>query len=211
MNIDTLAPVIAAWAKMQATADGTAAGDKENFNTLLLLALLMDNDKGGDGTPVASPAFNRHGGARGVAWENTMNRTATSLPSGANMQDLIGPIAARYNLSPELLRGIVTAESGFDPRAVSPAGAIGLMQLMPATARALGVNDPFDPAANLDGGARYLRQLLDRFQGDTRLALAAYNAGPGAVERYHGVPPYKETRSYIQRVLATAGQFEALV
>lgn len=211
MNIDTLAPVIAAWAKIQATAAGTAAGGKQSFNTLLLLALLMDNGKGREGTPVAFPAFNRHGGTGGVARENTMNRTATSLPSGANIQDLIGPIAARYNLSPELLRGVVAAESGFDPRAVSPAGAMGLMQLMPATARALGVNDPFDPAANLDGGARYLRQLLDRFQGDTRLALAAYNAGPGAVERYHGVPPYKETRAYVQRVLATAGQFEALV
>lgn len=211
MNIDILAPVLAAWAKMQATAVGSNDTGKQSFNTLFLLALLAENEKVGEGVPSAPPALNGHGGTGGVARENNMNRTATSLPSGANIQDLIGPIAARYNLSPELLRGVVAAESGFDPRAVSPAGAMGLMQLMPVTARALGVNDPFDPAANLDGGARYLRQLLDRFQGDTRLALAAYNAGPGAVERYHGVPPYKETRAYVQRVLATAGQFEALV
>ncbi|BCV21855.1 lytic transglycosylase domain-containing protein [Moorella sp. Hama-1] len=211
MNIDILAPVLAAWAKMQATAVGSNDTGKQSFNTLFLLALLAENEKVGEGVPAAPPALNGHGGAEGVARENTRNRPAIPLPASTNIQTLIGAIAARYNLSPDLLRGVVAAESGFNPRAVSPAGALGLMQLMPATARALGVNDPFDPAANLDGGARYLRQLLDRFQGDTRLALAAYNAGPGAVERYHGVPPYKETRAYIQRVLAAAGQLEVLV
>lgn len=200
MNINALAPLLATWAKLQATAAGSGDTGKQSFNTILLLALLAEYEKDGGGAPKASPALNA-----------SLNRPALSLPTSTNIQGLIETIAARYNLSPELLRGVVAAESGFNPRAVSPAGAMGLMQLMPATARALGVNDPFDPAANLDGGARYLRQLLDRFQGDTRLALAAYNAGPGAVERYHGVPPYKETRAYIQRVLAAAGQFEVLV
>ncbi len=110
--------------------------------------------------------------------------------------------AGRYGLSPQLIEGVIRAESGFRPDAVSPAGAQGLMQLMPATARELGVNDPFDIAQNIDGGARYLRQMLDRFEGDLPTALAAYNAGPGTVARYNGDVPYPETRRYVQRILA---------
>lgn len=104
--------------------------------------------------------------------------------------------AARYGLSPAFLDAVARAESGYDPGAVSPAGAIGVMQLMPRTARDLGV-DPRDPRQNILGGAAYLRQLLDRFDGDIDRALAAYNAGPGAVERRAGVPPYRETRAYV--------------
>ena len=104
--------------------------------------------------------------------------------------------AARYELSPAFLDAVARAESGYDPDAVSPAGAIGVMQLMPATARDLGV-DPRDPRQNILGGAAYLRLLLDRFDGDIDRTLAAYNAGPGAVERHAGVPPYRETRAYV--------------
>jgi soluble lytic murein transglycosylase-like protein len=96
---------------------------------------------------------------------------------------------------------LVQVESAFQPRAVSPKGARGLTQLMPGTARELGVQDAFDPQQNLDGGARYLRQLLTRYGGDVKRALAAYNAGPGAVDRHRGVPPYRETRQYVRRVL----------
>jgi len=109
--------------------------------------------------------------------------------------------ASATGLPVELLEAVAEAESGFDPRAVSRAGAVGLMQLMPATARALGVSDPFDPWQNVLAGARYLRSLLDRF-GSLELALAAYNAGPGAVERYGGIPPYPETRAYVAKVVA---------
>jgi soluble lytic murein transglycosylase-like protein len=111
--------------------------------------------------------------------------------------------AKKYQLPDSFVRSVMKAESGFQPNAVSPKGAIGLMQLMPDTARVLGV-DPRDPHQNADGGAQYLRQLLARYENDPNqvlLALAAYNAGPAAVERYHGVPPYKETREYILRVL----------
>lgn len=104
-------------------------------------------------------------------------------------------------LSVRLLEAVAEAESGLNPRAVSPAGALGLMQLMPETARALGVRDPFDLRENVLGGARYLRGLLDRYGGDLVKALAAYNAGPGAVDRYGGVPPYRETQEYVKKIL----------
>ena len=114
--------------------------------------------------------------------------------------------AAKYDLSPDLIRGVIRAESNFEVRAVSRAGAQGLMQLMPATAKELGVNNPFDIAQNIDGGAKYLRQMLDRFGGNIRKALAAYNAGPGTVIKYNGRVPYPETRQYIKRVLRFSGQ-----
>lgn len=108
--------------------------------------------------------------------------------------------AAANDLDPDFLTAVARTESALNPRAVSPAGAIGLMQLMPATARGLGV-DPWNPAQNIMGGARHLRALLDRFDGRIDLALAAYNAGSGAVTRYGGVPPYAETRTYVGRNL----------
>jgi soluble lytic murein transglycosylase-like protein len=101
----------------------------------------------------------------------------------------------------------VSQESGFDPNARSGAGALGLTQLMPGTAASLGVSNPLDPAQSLQGGAKYLRQQLDRFGGDERLALAAYNAGPGAVARYGGVPPYSETQNYVNSVMAKAAAY----
>jgi len=110
--------------------------------------------------------------------------------------------ATRYAISEKLIQSVIQAESNYRSDAVSPAGAQGLMQLMPATARELGVSDPFDVDQNIDGGARYLRKMLDRFGGDIKLALAAYNAGPGTVQRYNGNVPYQETQTYIQRVLS---------
>lgn len=113
---------------------------------------------------------------------------------------LIAETAARYGLETALVKAVVRVESAFYPRAVSRVGARGLMQLMPATARELGVSDSFDPASNLDGGCRYLAAMLERFGGELRLALAAYNAGPRSVEHYGGVPPYEETQRYVELV-----------
>jgi soluble lytic murein transglycosylase-like protein len=114
-------------------------------------------------------------------------------------QQLADRAAEKYGLPRALVRSVMKAESGFAPFAVSQKGAIGLMQLMPATAQILGA-DPHDPAANVDAGARYLRELLEKYDGGLRHALAAYNAGPAAVEKYQGVPPYPETLNYIRRV-----------
>jgi soluble lytic murein transglycosylase-like protein len=113
--------------------------------------------------------------------------------------ELADAAADRYGLPRELVRSVMAAESGFQPLAISPKGAIGLMQLMPGTAQVLGA-DPHDPAQNVDAGARYLRDLLERYNYGLRHALAAYNAGPVAVDRYNGVPPYRETINYISRI-----------
>jgi len=120
--------------------------------------------------------------------------------------DLIETAARTHGLDPALLSAVATVESHFDPRALSPKGAAGLLQLMPATARRFGVSDVFDASQNVDAGARYLSWLLDRYDGRTDLALAGYNAGEGAVDRHKGIPPYRETREYVRRVLRGAGR-----
>ena len=125
------------------------------------------------------------------AWPSTDSRIEAGIRSAAE----------RYNLPVDLIRSVIRAESNFQPDAVSPAGACGLMQLMPATARELGVEDPFDIEQNIDGGARYLRQMLDMFDGNLQTALSAYNAGPGTVMRYNGDVPYRETRDYVRKVM----------
>jgi soluble lytic murein transglycosylase-like protein len=125
--------------------------------------------------------------------------------AAARYEPLVLEHAARQGLRPALVRAVIQAESGFDPRARSVKGAMGLMQLMPDTARELGVRDPWDPVQNVRGGTTYLRRLLDRFDGDETLALAAYNAGATVVDRYAGVPPYPETRAYVERVGRAAG------
>jgi soluble lytic murein transglycosylase-like protein len=118
-----------------------------------------------------------------------------------DLDEVVNAASGRYRLDPDLVSSVIKAESGFNVRAVSPKGAQGLMQLMPDTASKLGVPDAFDPRANVEGGTRYLRELLERYDFDLVKALAAYNAGPLRVEQYGGVPPYHETRAYVARVV----------
>ena len=130
---------------------------------------------------------------------------STSADTDANSENAIDAhireVASRYGVSAELVAAVIEAESDFNPRAVSRQGAQGLMQLMPETAAILGVADPFDPRANIEAGVRHLRALMDRFGNDLPLVLAAYNAGEVAVIKHRGVPPYRETRAYVKRIL----------
>ena len=119
----------------------------------------------------------------------------------ASIDDFVEEVAARYDLPKNLVMAVIAVESQFDPLARSHRGALGLMQLMPATAEILGVNDPFDPRENIEGGVRHLRALMDRFDNNLPLALAAYNAGAKAVIHHGGIPPYRETQQYVRRIL----------
>jgi soluble lytic murein transglycosylase-like protein len=130
-----------------------------------------------------------------------VTRPVVSNTARDRFEPFVQEHAARHSLRPELVRAVIQVESGYNPRARSPKGAMGLMQLMPATASYLGVRDPYDPADNIRGGTAYLRELLDRYDGNEELALAAYNAGAGAVDRYgRKVPPYRETRDYVRKI-----------
>jgi len=127
---------------------------------------------------------------------------ASGVPSGGpSIKELVTDAALRHRIDPDFVASVVKAESSFNPKAVSPKGARGLMQLTPQTAASLGVENTLDPAANVEGGTKYLRQLLEQYDGDAVKALAAYNAGPERVKQYGGIPPYRETRAYVTHVI----------
>jgi hypothetical protein len=150
--------------------------------------------------PLPAPAASQVSISVAAPSEPVRSKSARSVPA-LPLNQVVNTASAAYHLDPDLVNSVIHAESGFNSRAVSPKGARGLMQLMPGTANQLGVNDAFDPQANVDGGSRYLRELLERYNFDLVKALAAYNAGPERVEQYRGVPPFRETRAYVARIV----------
>jgi soluble lytic murein transglycosylase-like protein len=152
-----------------------------------------------DPRPAIAASAERPGGVAATVSAPPISQPAPSAKAPLAPEQLANAAAVKYGLPPSLVRSVMKAESGFQPRAVSPKGAVGLMQLMPGTAQTLGVN-PYDPAQNVDAGTRYLRALLEKYNGGLRHALAAYNAGPAAVEKHGGVPPFAETLDYIRRI-----------
>ena len=170
-------------------------------------------------TSTAKPGITsgRSGGSSEVSFESILNSVSsekkfhptggigpTSSASSSSPKDFDGMIAdasKKHGVDESLIRAVIKQESAFNPKATSSCGAQGLMQLMPDTAKELGCGDAYDPAQNIMGGAKYLRQLLDRFNGNQTLAIASYNAGPGSVDKYGGIPPFGETQNYVSRVL----------
>ena len=147
--------------------------------------------------------------ALGGGGNNSNQGAYVSQAKGDNigsLENVIYSMGQKYGVDPSLIKQVVKAESGFDSNATSQAGAMGLMQLMPGTAATYGVQNAYDAVQNLDGGTHFLKDLIDRFGGNIPLSLAAYNAGPGAVDKYQGVPPYKETQAYVQKIMAGLNQ-----
>lgn len=134
--------------------------------------------------------------------ENETSSINSTYASKSQLISMINQVAQKHGVDEKLVQALIKQESGFNPNAKSKVGAIGLMQLMPSTAKAMGVKNPYNAAQNVEGGVKYLKSMLNKYNGNIILALAAYNAGPGAVDKYSGVPPYKETENYVKNILA---------
>ena len=181
MNLDGISQIMQRIHSIE-TRFGIAAAPAADFNKVLKSEMNAVPPAGVPTAPTGLPA-------------------ARSAAAAGEIDNLIRSAAVKYGVDPKLVSAVAEAESSRRPDAVSSAGAVGVMQLMPETAKALGVNNVYDPAQNIDGGAKYLKEMLDDFGGDVRSAVAAYNAGPQGVKAYGGVPPYAETQNYVNKVL----------
>lgn len=194
--------------------------DKKSFAEVLKNSKAQQTDKTGFGTLIKNPSetvkakilgsAGKFGSLTGLGNISALTTASasTSIPEvsrnapKAQILAMIDKVAKKHGVDQKLVRALVRQESGFNPNATSHCGAQGLMQLMPATAKGLGVTDAYNPVQNVEGGVKYLKGLLNKYNGNVILALAAYNAGPGAVEKYGNVPPYKETQNYVKSILA---------
>jgi soluble lytic murein transglycosylase-like protein len=202
-----LAGVTTAPASTGSTSFSSALADASTSAALTGGATASTDPAAATGTlaSLSSPVGATSAAAYGTATATTGGALPSSVPYAAQIT-----AAAKANgIDPALLAGLIKQESGFNPNAGSPAGARGLTQLMPSTAAGLGVSNVLDPAQSIQAGAKYLKQQLDTFGGDVTKALAAYNAGPGAVKRFGGVPPYAETQNYVRAVQANAAAFRS--
>ncbi len=180
-------------------------GRTSSLSTTLTFLEILQNLQKADNTANSASSTNGAGNAA----SRSARASSSNLSAGAAMDAIFEKAAARYGVSVDLLKAIGKAESNFNASAKSPAGAIGVMQLMPKTASSLGVTNPYDAEQNIMGGAKYISQMLNRYNGNVELALAAYNAGPGNVKKYGGVPPFTETQNYIKRVTGYMGSGNA--
>jgi len=200
----------AAWQTAQDDQTGSSeAGGADNSSSQLFAALFQAAL--GGGTNATQGFDGQVKDLPGTSQVNGYLKPQAPPTKGDNigsLENVIYSMAQKYGVDPTLIQQVVKAESGFNSKATSPAGAMGLMQLMPGTAASYGVNNVYDATQNLDGGTHFLKDLLDRFQGNIPLSLAAYNAGPGAVDKYHGVPPYMETQAYVQKIMAGLGAID---
>ena len=179
----------------------------KNFGSLLLNSKVLngniyenDIDTSSITNSTLMNAINEVNDARKIY--NPASANITGHASKSQILDMISQVSQKHGIDEKLVQAVIRQESGFNPNAKSKAGALGLMQLMPSTAKALGVKDPYNPMQNVEGGVKYLKSMLEKYNGNVILALAAYNAGPNAVDKYSGVPPYKETQNYVKNILA---------
>lgn len=227
MNVEQLRSMMQLQAMQSFQGKGTLNNVGSQHPFASILESFLDNENGSSALPGQSfgpntpfpfthPLNNAvlpHGSssylqtaAKGSLEEASVTGVNISPAKRSDFDEIIKEASERYGVDPKLIKSIIQHESNFNPAAVSHAGAAGLMQLMPLTAKGLGVANSMDPRQNIMGGTKYIRQMLDKYNGNLTLALAAYNAGPGNVDKYNGVPPFKETMNYVRKV---TGSFHA--